>query len=673
MRIFGQRSIVMQPSVVFAKPGRSAFAPRVPNLIPNIRWFLLVAIVTGIVIAGIHPALADAPARALLKPAKPVAIAAVSPTTTVASPSGNVVPTLDEASVPAPSANEITRSPGGSWARGRILVAPNAGLSDADFDTILSGVGAQSKRKLGGLNVHVIELPVSSHGNEQAIAHALSHNPHVKFAEVDEVVSLSATTNDPILASEWHIAKIGAQTAWNSSTGQNVVVAVIDTGVQLNHPDLYANLVAGWNAYDNNTNANDVYGHGTAVAGTIAAMGNNGIGVVGVAYGAKIMPIRATDAAANSSFSILASALTWAADHGADVANISFSNLYKSSTMQAAAQYLRDRGGVTVVSANNNAIDENSSNTTTMITVSATDQNDALASFSSWGSMVDLAAPGVTIQTTLWNSGYGWGTGTSFATPIVSGAVALVMAANPNLVPSQVESALFSNATDLGSGGYDTKYGWGRVNVASAVQAAFGAPVSDTTKPTVAIASPTGGTLAGLVPVSVSASDNVGVTRVELYAGGTLIATDTTTPYSFSWDTTKFANTSYSLSAVAYDAAGNAGTSAPVAVGVSNVTAPAPPPPTTTIDSAPPVATITNPANGSTVNGMVSIGATATDNVGVTRLTLYVDGTMVSTGNGASVSYRWNARKATAGYHTISAVAIDAAGNQGTTSIQVRK
>ena len=379
----------------------------------------------------------------------------------------------------------------------------------------------------------------------------------------------------------------------------------------------------------------------------IAAVGNNGIGVVGVAYGAKIMPIRATDAASNSTFSLLASGLTWAADHGADVANISYSNLYMSSTMQAAAQYLRDRGGITVVSANNNAIDEGWPNTTTMITVSATDQNDALASFSSWGSMVDLAAPGVSIQTTTMSGGYGSGTGTSFATPIVAGAVALVMAANHNLAPSQVESALFSNATDLGSGGYDTKYGWGRVNVASAVQATLGAPASDTTKPTVAIASPTGGTLAGLVPVSVSASDNVGVTRVELYAGSTLIATDAISPYSFSWDTTKFANSGYSLSALAYDAAGNVGTSAPVAVTVSNVTAPPPPPPPpTSSDSVPPVATITNPAAGSTVNGMVSIGAKATDNVGVTRLSLYVDGTMVSTGNGTSVSYKWNTRKA---------------------------
>ena len=544
------------------------------NRIPNICWWLLAAIVGS----GIHPAEGQGLTRGAVKAADPVSVQALSPvavaqTMAGAAAAAGVVPTIDETNAPPPSAEGIVRSAGGAWVRGRILVAPAAGLSDADFDAVLAGVAAQSKRKLNGLNVHVIELPAAAHGNEQAIARALSHNPHVKFAEVDEVVSVSATTNDPILPNEWHISKVGASTAWNASIGQNIVVAVIDTGVQPNHPDLVANLVPGWNVYDKNSNSSDVQGHGTAVAGTIAAVGNNGIGVVGVAYGAKVMPIRATDTAGGSTFSLIASALTWAADHGADVANISFSNLYKSSAVQAAAQYLRDRGGITVVSANNNAIDENSPNTSTMITVSATDQNDALASFSSWGSMVDLAAPGVTIQTTLWNGGYGWGTGTSFATPNVAGAVALVMAANPALAPSQVESALFTKATDLGSGGYDTRYGWGRVNAAAAVQAALGAPAADTTKPTVAIASPTGGILAGLVPVAVSASDNVGVTRVDLYAGGTLIATDNIPPYSFSWDTNKFANSGYALSAYAYDAAGNAATSAPVAVTVSNVAA----------------------------------------------------------------------------------------------------
>src|SRR5690348_11416203 len=305
----------------------------------------------------------------------------------------------DSSTLPSPA---IERSPWGNWAKGRILVQPNAGLPDDQFDNDLKAHGGKSLGKINGLDVHVVQLPANA--NEHAVANLLAHNPDIKFAEVDAVVSPSATTNDPLAASsEWQLPKINAATAWNTSTGAGITVAVLDSGVQSNHPDLEANLVPGWNIYSNNSNTSDVNGHGTAVAGTIAAVGNNGIGVVGVAYHAKIMPVRMTDASCNTTLSIVASALTWAADHGADVANISYSNLYKSSTVISAATYLRNKGGETVVSANNNSINEGTANTPSMIVVSATDQNNALASFSSWGPMVDLAAPGVQVGTTLWN------------------------------------------------------------------------------------------------------------------------------------------------------------------------------------------------------------------------------------------------------------------------------
>ena len=564
----------------------------------------------------------------------------------------------------------IERSSAGPWAKGRILVHANPGLPESEFDTILKGHGVKKGQKIHGLDVHVIELPVHAHGAEHAIAQALRHNPHVKFAEVDEILSVdpAAITNDPVLTKEWHIGKIGATAAWDLSSGAGIVVAVLDTGVQTSHPDLAANIVPGWNAYSNSSNAEDVNGHGTAVAGAVAAVGNNGLGVVGVAYRAKIMPIRITDGSGATSFSIMANGLTWAADHGADVANISFSNVFKSSTMQSAAQYLRNKGGQTVVSANNNAKDELAANTGTMVTVSASDQNDALASFSSWGSMVDVAAPGVTIQTTLWKSGYGWGSGTSFATPVASGAIALVMSANPALTPSQIENVLFASAADLGTAGYDKKFGYGRVNAAAAVKAAK-STVTDTIAPSVGIASPTGGTVSGIVPVSVNATDNVGVTRTELYAGGTLVAADTLKPYSFSWDTTKKANGTYGLQAKAYDASGRVASSSIVNVTVSNATTTS----VTQTDTIAPSVAISNPQSGAKLRGSVTIQAAASDNVGVASLGLYVDGALVATGNAASISYNWNANKAKAGTHSIQAVAKDAAGNTKTVAVSVMR
>jgi len=565
----------------------------------------------------------------------------------------------------------IERSPWGNWAKGRILVQPNAGLPDDRFESDLKVHGGKSLGKINGLDVHIVQLPANA--NEHAVANLLAHNPDIKFAEVDEVVSPSATANDPLLSTEWQLPKINTATAWNTSTGAGITVAVLDSGVQSNHPDLQANLVPGWNVYNNNSNTNDVNGHGTAVAGVIAAIGNNGIGVVGVAYHARIMPVRMTDASCYTTLSIVASALTWAADHGADVANISYSNLYKSSTVIAAATYLRNKGGETVVSANNDAIDEGTANTTSMITVSATDQNNALASFSSWGPMVDLAAPGVQVGTTLWNSGYGWGTGTSFSTPVVAGTVALVMSANPSLTPSQIENALFSTATNLGAAGYDIYFGYGMVNAAGAVAAAVNttAPPADSSPPTVAITSPLSGAISGIVPVSVSAADNVGVVRVELYVGGALFASDTTAPWSFSWDTTKRADGTYSLYAKAYDAAGNATTSQSVSVTVSNSTQTTT---TSTADITPPVVRITSPRNGSKIKGSnVTISASGTDNVGVASMSLYVDGVLKATGNASSLSYAWATRGLASGAHVISVTAKDAAGNASTASETVTR
>jgi hypothetical protein len=578
-----------------------------------------------------------------------------------------VVVTGGVGAISVSEAANIERSPGGEWAKGQILVSPAAGLSDAEFDNMLGTQGGKRVGKVQGLNIHVVTLPVSVHGQEDAVARALAHNPHIKFAEVDGILTPATTTNDPMLPNEWHISRVGASSAWGVATGTGVVVAVLDTGVQSSHPDLAANIVPGWNTYDNTSNTQDSSGHGTAVAGTIAAVGNNGIGDAGVAYTAKIMPIRITDSTgSNATFSTMANGLTWAADHGAKVANISFSNVYKSSTMQAAAQYMRNKGGETVVAANNNGINENSAQTD-MIVVSATDQNNNRASFSSYGNMVDLAAPGVTIYTTLWNSGYGYGTGTSFATPVVAGTVALMLSTNPALAPSQIESLLYSTAVNLGASGYDIYYGYGMVNAAGAVQAARnGVAPADTTPPTASITSPgAGATVAGLVPVSVGASDNVGVTKVELYAGTALVGTDTTAPYSFSWDTTKVANAVYGLLAKAYDAAGNEGTSTTVNVAVSNTVTPPPVVPLTVA--------ITNPKNGTKVRGNVTIQAAASDSVAISKLSLSIDGIVKATGNLTSLSYSWNANKVSAGNHTIQAVATDVAGSTKSAAVTVTK
>jgi hypothetical protein len=427
-------------------------------------------------------------------------------------------------------------------------------------------------------------------------------------------------------------------------------------------------MVAGWNAYDNNSNTADVYGHGTAVAGTAAAAMNNGVGVASVAGQSLIMPVRISDTTGYAYWSTVATGLTWAADNGAKVANISYGGVTGSAAVQSAAQYMKNKGGLVVVAAGNNGIAETIAPSSTMITVSATNSSDARASWSSYGSFVTIAAPGDGIWTTTRGGGYGSWWGTSFASPVTAGVVALMMAANSSLTASDVESLLYSTATDLGAAGKDIEYGWGRVNAAAAVAAAKSATSSaDTQAPTASITAPLGSsTVSGLVPVNVTASDNKGVTKVDLRVNGTTVASDTTTPFAFSWDSTKVANGMSSLVVVAYDAAGNSAASAPVSVNVANVVV---------ADTTPPVVKISNPANGSVVSGNVGVRISASDNngsAGITQ-TLKINGATVATATGASLSYTWNTRKIAAGTYTLTATARDAAGNTSSASVQVTR
>ncbi|WP_426318008.1 S8 family serine peptidase [Pseudoduganella sp. R-43] len=457
------------------------------------------------------------------------------------------------------------------FASGRVLVEPRAGLTMEVVSQIFKENGGNRAHKLGQSNIHVLVVPV---GAERAMVNKLKHNPHFKFAELDRAVPVATAANDPYLGSEWHINKIAANTAWDSSQGAGVTIAILDSGVDSGHADLAGNLVAGYNAYDDNTNTADVCGHGTKVAGTAAAISNNALGVAGVAGRAKIMPIRIAFVSAGSCyayFSTMASGLTWAADHGARVANISYASVPTSSAVQSAANYLRSKGGLLFVSAGNYNRNEGFTPTNTMVPVSATDPNDARASFSSYGAFVALSAPGLGIYTTVSGGGYGGVNGTSFSSPIAAAVAALVMSANPVLTPDQVQDILFNTAIDLGTAGRDIYFGFGRVNAAGAVAAALAAPAPDTVAPTVSILSPEGSiTVSGLVAIDLAASDDKGVVRVDLKVNGTVVASDTSAPYGFSWNSNGVANGMNSLAVIAYDAAGNADTSTVSQVNVAN-------------------------------------------------------------------------------------------------------
>ncbi|HEY1338209.1 MAG TPA: malectin domain-containing carbohydrate-binding protein, partial [Bryobacteraceae bacterium] len=251
-------------------------------------------------------------------------------------------------------------------------------------------------------------------------------------------------------------------------------VAVIDTGVDKTHPDLAGRVIAGWNFVNNSSNTSDTTGHGTAVARTIGAVTNNGFGVAGGAWQNPIMPLVAVDANDYASYSNIIAAIQYAVDHGAKVINASLGGTTPSSAMQSAVDYAWNHNAIVIAAALNN------SSTTPVypaacshaVAVSATDENDALASFSDFGNWITIAAPGNNILTTSKGGGYQYWWGTSLATPVVASVAALALAANPSMSSQTLLTLLEQNADDLGPSGYDSSFGYGRVNAYRTVAAA---------------------------------------------------------------------------------------------------------------------------------------------------------------------------------------------------------
>jgi thermitase len=443
---------------------------------------------------------------------------------------------------------------GNICAKGRVLVGAAPGIDVARQ--------AGGKARALGAGSHVVEVPS---GSEQATVARLRRNPVFAFAELDCRATPDLVPNDPGIG--WHLGTIGAASAWDASTGAGMVIAILDSGIDCAHPDLVC--VSGWNFVNDNADTSDVWGHGTKVAGTAAAVVNNAIGVAGVAGHARVMPVRVSDSSGIAYWSDMAAGLTWATDRGARVANMSFGSISSSATVMNAAKYLRDRGGLAFSSAGNSNADPGYAEVPQLIVVAATDSSDAKAGFSSFGNFVRLSAPGVAISTTTWWQAYATVNGTSFSAPIVAGVAALVMSANPGLTNSQVESILFSTAVDLGAAGRDPYFGYGRVDAAAAVAAA-GVVVppppppppppspTDTTPPAVVIASPLDGARLGQnVRINASASDASGIASMSVAIDGQVRATSSAGSIYFTWNVKKIAAGAHTITVRAVDKAGN--------------------------------------------------------------------------------------------------------------------
>jgi subtilisin family serine protease len=309
--------------------------------------------------------------------------------------------------------------------------------------------GAREVDSIPQINVRVLRVPASK---RDRVAAALRHNPNIKFAEPNGVAAAGALTNDPYVVEgfEWHVPRIQAPQAWSISSGNATTVAIVDTGVAANHPDLAGKVLPGYNFYANNTNSADDHGHGTAVAGAAAAQGDNGVGVAGVAWNASILPVKISDPTGYASYSNMAKGLTYAVDHGARIINISFYGSSSSSTLQSAANYVWNNNGVIFACAGNtgSSSPQYPAACSTVIAVSNTTSTDTLSSTSTYGSFISLSAPGTSIWTTNRDGTYGAWSGTSFSSPVAAGVAALLVAHDPQITNARIAEILKQNSSE---------------------------------------------------------------------------------------------------------------------------------------------------------------------------------------------------------------------------------
>ena len=433
----------------------------------------------------------------------------------------------------------------------KLLVKFKPNVAKSSQDQVLKENNAKQIHEISEIKLKV--LSVSSNSLEK-IKSQLEKHPLVEYVEPDYYFEPAETIpDDELFSLQWHHENLKMFNAWDISTGSpNVPIAILDSGIDKDHPDLQQKILPGYNFYDDTSDVTDFCGHGTMVAGVAAAQTDNSIGVAGVAWENPIMPIKITKPDCWGSYSAIIEGIIYAADNGAKVANISYL-IFNGEAITDAAKYMHDQGGVVVASAGNTGKFEDYEDSPYIISVGATDVNNNIVSFSSKGPYVDFTAPGLSIYTTTNGGEYSTVSGTSFSAPIASGVIALLYSHDQTLSSPQVYEILKNSSIDSGEPGRDYEYGWGIIDPVSALSEIETINV-DTIPPEVQFVNiQEGQTLTDVEFIQVETFDNVGVSKVEFYIDGKLFTSTTNDNLLFTLDTKNYLDGQHTIKAKAYD------------------------------------------------------------------------------------------------------------------------
>lgn len=360
------------------------------------------------------------------------------------------------------------------YVEGQVLVRLKAGVSAQDVadENNLTLIKTFS---IGKMNYALLEI--NGDATVENTAESVTAGGNVVFAEPNYIYSVEKVPDDEYYESNQYCHQVmNSESAWDKTTGSSsVIIAVADTGVNGTHEDLKGKVIAGYDTVNDTaipaSYNSDVYGHGTHVAGIAAGIGNNGIGIAGVNWKAKIMPVKVLSDSGSGSDEGIAQGVVWATDNGAHVINMSLGGKGAGQTIADAVNYAMQNEVIVVVSMGNSgnqqlffpAAYQGS------LPVGSSNARDEISSFSTSGKHISVAAPGDHILSTTVDGGYQTWSGTSMAAPQVTGLVALLRGQHSGWSAEQIRSQIEKTADDIEDDGFDIKSGWGRINVGDAI------------------------------------------------------------------------------------------------------------------------------------------------------------------------------------------------------------